>query len=50
VASDPILIMTATHKGTKTVIEVKKADGQISVKLGSKKTLSDKVASLLNGK
>jgi hypothetical protein len=39
--------MTATQKST--VLEVKKSAGKISVKLGQKKSLSDKVASALKG-
>ncbi len=42
--------MVATQKEKGTVLEVKKSAGQISVKLGQKKSLSDKVASFLNGK
>jgi hypothetical protein len=43
-------LMTAMEKGKCAVLEVKKSAGQISVKLGPKKSLSDKVASALKGK
>jgi hypothetical protein len=42
--------MTAKGKGNGTVLEVKKSAGQLSVKLGPKKSLSDRVSSLLKGK
>jgi hypothetical protein len=42
--------MTAVRKQKRTVLEVKKSSGQISLKLGRKKSVGDKVASLLKGK
>jgi len=42
--------MTATQKGKGSVLEVEKSAGQISVKLGPKKSLGDKVVSFLKGK
>jgi hypothetical protein len=42
--------MTATQDGKATVLEVKKSAGQITVKVGQKRSLSDKVASFVKGK
>lgn len=42
--------MTATENGKDIVLEVKKSAGQISVKLGPKESLSDKVVSFVKGK
>jgi hypothetical protein len=50
VLGTPVFPMTATQKGKGAVLEVKKSDGQISVKLGSKKSLSEKVSSIFKGK
>jgi hypothetical protein len=42
--------MTATQKKKGIVLEVKKSAGKISVKLGPKESLSDKVVSFVKGK
>jgi hypothetical protein len=41
--------MSATAKPNATVLEVKKSAGQISVKLGRKKSLTERVTSTLKG-
>jgi hypothetical protein len=42
--------MTANEKKANTTLEVKKSAGEITVKLGSKKSFGDKVSSFFKGK
>jgi hypothetical protein len=42
--------MSGAQKEKGVVLEVKKSAGQVSLKLGRKKSIGDKVASALKGK